>query len=497
MINKVLICNRGEIAVRIIKACRECGIISAAVYSEADKGALHVRVADEAYCIGPASAKESYLNHEVLIETAKNIGADAIHPGYGFLSENSTFIKKVEESGLIFIGPSSKSVLLMGDKTAARRLMKNSGVPIVPGTVEPVSSVEGIKAVIAEIGLPVMLKASAGGGGKGMRKISDESEIDDAFDRARNEALKAFGNDDVYVEKYIEDPKHIEVQILGDKYGNYVHVFERECSIQRRHQKIIEESPSPSINEKIREEMTSAAVSAAKACGYYNAGTIEFLYDKSGEFYFLEMNTRIQVEHPVTEMISGIDLVKEQLRIASGERLSVDQCDLSISGHSIECRVYAEDPDNNFAPSLGKIQHHRLPSGAGIRVDRGIDFQSEVSIYYDPLLAKLITWGINREEARQRIVRAIREYQIGGVKTNLHFCRWILTHSDFINGTFDINFLQKKSDLIESGDWKKSDINEFKEAITIFGALIKFQNEQLKPMANECKGKNRWRLDRD
>lgn len=493
MIQKILIANRGEIAHRVIKACRELGIISAAIYSEADKLALHVRRADEAFLIGPSPAIESYLNKEKIIKLAKEIGADGIHPGYGFLSENAEFIRMVEESGIIFIGPSSKSVEMMGEKTSARRLMKANNVPIVPGTIEPVKSVYEGKKIAEKIGYPVMLKAAAGGGGKGMRKISNEDEFESAYNRAKNESLKAFGNDDVYLEKFIEHPKHIEVQILADKFGNYLHLFERECSVQRRHQKVIEEAPSVAVDESTRDKITKAAIDAAKACNYYNAGTIEFLMDSDKSFYFLEMNTRLQVEHPVTEMITGIDIVKQQIKIASGEKLTLRQEDIKIHGHAVECRIYAEDVDNNFAPSTGKILHHRLTSGPGIRIDRGIDIMSEVPIYYDPMLSKVIAWGTDRTEAIVRMQRALGEYQISGVITNIPFFRWILNQQVFLDGTFDINFLDNDFIPLVPDKWKDSSSVDYEEAVAVLSALLKLKDQELSLSKNHIDATNLWR----
>jgi len=493
MIKKILIANRGEIAHRIIKACRELNITSVAIYSEADKLALHVRRADEAYLIGPSPASESYLNKEKIIKLAKEIGADAIHPGYGFLSENAEFISMVEESGIIFIGPSSKSVKMMGEKTSARRLMKDNNVPIVPGTTDPIKSIEEGKKIAFEIGYPVMLKAAAGGGGKGMRKISYDEEFESAYDRVKNESLKAFGNDDVYIEKFIEHPKHIEVQILADKFGNYLHLFERECSVQRRHQKVIEEAPSIAVDESTRVQITNAAIDAAKACNYYNAGTVEFLMDSNKNFYFLEMNTRLQVEHPVTEMITGIDIVKQQIKIASGEKLNLKQKDIRIHGHAVECRIYAEDVDNNFAPSTGKIVHHRLTSGPGIRIDRGIDVMSEVPIYYDPMLSKVIAWGIDRDEAIVRMKRALGEYQISGVITNIPVFRWILKQKVFLEGTFDINFLDNDFMPLVPDKWKDSSSEEYEEAVAVLAALLKSKERDLSLSTNRINKNNLWR----
>ncbi len=481
MFNKILIVNRGEIAVRIARACKELKIKSAAIYSDADRNSLHIRHTDEAYYIGHSSASESYLNITKIITLAEKIGSDAIHPGYGFLSENPKFISEVEKAGITFIGPSSKSVELMGEKTSARRLMKSHNVPIVPGTEKPITDLKEAKEIASEIGYPVMLKASAGGGGKGMRKVSDENEFDQAFQRARNEAQKAFGNSDVYMEKLIEEPKHIEVQIFGDKQGNYVHLFERECSVQRRHQKVIEEAPSFFVDEKTRQKITEAAVNAAKACNYYNAGTIEFLMDTNKNFYFLEMNTRLQVEHPVTEMITGIDLVKEQISVASGNKLSFKQSDLRINGHAIECRIYAEDVDNNFAPSIGIISHHRPPLGPGIRLDSGIDISSEVSIYYDPILGKLVAWGKNRDEAIERMKRALAEYQIAGVITNIPAFNWVFNQKTFLDGTFTINFVEKEFMPLVPNKWREYSEHNYEEVAAIFGALIKSKENELTP----------------
>ncbi|MFC2135114.1 acetyl-CoA carboxylase biotin carboxylase subunit [Bacteroidota bacterium] len=492
MFSKILIANRGEIAVRIVKACRELNITSAAVYSEADKNSLHVRAADEAYLIGPPPASESYLNMDKIVETAKNIGAEAVHPGYGFLSENADFIRKVEKAGLTFIGPSADSVKLMGEKTSARQLMSEHKVPIVPGNTEPLESFDEAIKVAEEIGYPIMLKASAGGGGKGMRRVHSKDELQTAFEMASNEALKAFGNSELYIEKYIEDPKHIEVQILADKHGNYIHLFERECSVQRRHQKVIEESPSSAVDDNIRSEITTAAINAAKACNYYNAGTIEFLMDKNKKFYFLEMNTRLQVEHPVTEMITGVDLVKEQIKIASGEKLTIKQEDLKINGHSIECRVYAEDVDNNFAPSTGKIIMHKLPSGPGIRVDRGIDLISDVSVYYDPMLAKVVAHGRDREEAIARIKRALGEYKILGVITNIHAFRWVLEQKSFLDGSFDINFIDKEFMPLVPNKWKSDGVEEYEKVVTLLSVLLKAKENRLTAQKIECSLKNNW-----
>ena len=497
MFKKILIANRGEIAVRIIKACREMKITSAAIYSDADKHALHVRTADEAYHIGNSPASESYLDFEKVLYLAKEIGADAVHPGYGFLSENSKFINSVREAGITFIGPSAESVELMGEKTAARRLMDENKVPIVPGTVQPIKSIEEGKEIAEKIGYPVMLKAAAGGGGKGMRKVFSSKEFATAFDRAKNESQKAFSDDNIYIEKFIENPKHIEVQILGDQFGNYIHLYERECSVQRRYQKIIEEAPSGFVDDKTRERLTTAAIEAAKACSYFNAGPIEFLMDENKEYYFLEMNTRLQVEHPVTEMITGIDLVKEQIKIAAGERLSIKQSDFVNNGFAVECRIYAEDVDNNFAPSIGKIIHHRLPSGPGIRVDRGIDLHTEVSVYYDPLLSKVIAWGKTRDEAIARMKRALGEYQIAGVITNMSACRWVLNHPKFLDGSFTINFIGEEFLSLQPGEWKKNTSRELNDVVTVMAALLKAEENKLMPSNFHCSSNNHWNGEED
>jgi acetyl-CoA carboxylase biotin carboxylase subunit len=468
---KILIANRGEIALRIIRACKEMGIISAAIYSEADKTSLHAKYADEAYYIGSSPAADSYLNKNKIITLAKEIKADAVHPGYGFFSENESFIKEVEEAGITFIGPSSDSVRMMGSKIASRKLMQENGIPVVPGTTTPVSGVrEGLESA-DEIGYPILLKASAGGGGKGMRKVSSPEEFFSSLEAVKRESLKSFADDSVYIEKYIQNPKHIEVQIFGDRQGNYVHIFERECSIQRRHQKIIEEAPSSFVTEKTRKRITQAAIKAAKVCGYYNAGTIEFLMDKFSDFYFLEMNTRLQVEHPVTEMITGLDLVKEQIKVAAGLELSFKQEDLKIYGHAVEARVYAEDPENNFLPSTGKLFEFQAPSGPGIRVDAGVSRGSLISLYYDPLIAKLTAWGKTRDEAILRLKRALGEFHIAGVTTNISLLKAVCSNYFFKKGEFDINFVETEfSGLLED---KTASSEEIENAAAIISALLK------------------------
>lgn len=444
MFRKILIANRGEIAVRIIRACRDLGISPVAVFSEADAGALHVRLADEAYCIGPAPSNQSYLNIAIIVETARRAGAEAIHPGYGFLAENADFAQAVIAAGLTFIGPPPEAMEIMGSKTSARRAAVAAGVQVVPGTTEALQSYAAARATAAEFGYPVMLKAAAGGGGKGMRHVTEEGELLSAFETAQSEAAAAFGNPDIYLEKLVERPRHIEIQIFADSQGNCVHLGERECSIQRRHQKVIEESPSPINEPSLRERMGAAAIRIAKAVDYVGAGTVEFLFsDATREFYFLEMNTRLQVEHPVTELVTGFDLVVEQINVAAGAPLSFRQDNVSLRGHAIECRVYAEDPDNNFLPSPGRITFLRAPAGPGIRDDGGVSEGDEVSIYYDPMISKLAAWGRTRREAIDRLRRALDEYALGGIKTTLPFFREIVRDEEFIAGRLDTGFISR------------------------------------------------------
>ncbi|HWP66552.1 MAG TPA: acetyl-CoA carboxylase biotin carboxylase subunit, partial [Candidatus Limnocylindria bacterium] len=443
-IRRVLIANRGEIAVRIIRACRELGIESVAVYSDPDRTALHTRLADHAYHIGPAPAAESYLQIPKLLEVAARAGADAIHPGYGFLSERAPFARAVREAGLVFVGPSPEAVEAMGDKVEARRRMLAAGVPVVPGSERPIESDSEVERLVRDIGFPVMLKAAGGGGGKGMRLVHDQAGLASALRAARSEARSAFGDDRVYVEKAIVRPRHVEVQVLGDTHGNVIHLYERECSIQRRHQKVIEESPSMAIDQKTREAMGAVAVQAAKAVDYVGAGTIEFLVDQQRNFYFLEMNTRIQVEHPVTEMVTGVDLVRAQLEIAAGKPLPIRQTDVVQRGWAIECRIYAEDPENNFLPAPGRIEVLQVPTGLGVRDDSGVYEGFEVSTFYDPILSKLIAWGATREEATQRMLRALHEYVVVGPTVNVAFHRWALQHPAFVAGDLDTGFIERE-----------------------------------------------------
>lgn len=444
MFTKILVANRGEIACRVIRACREMRIATVAVYSDADADALHVRMADEAYNIGPAPSSESYLRGEKIIEAAKACGAEAIHPGYGFLSENAEFVRTVTNAGLVFIGPPPEAMEAMGGKMSARKIAIEAGVPVVPGTTEPLRSFEDAAKTAARFGYPVMLKASAGGGGKGMRLVADESELRSALDNAQAEALASFGDDDVYIEKAIVRPRHIEIQVFSDKHGNHVHLGERECSIQRRHQKVIEEAPSPINSPELREQMGACAVMVAKAVDYVGAGTVEFLVsDLDRSFYFLEMNTRLQVEHPVTELVTGIDLVREQINVAFGEELSFSQSDIKLTGHAIECRVYAEDPESNFMPSPGRITRLRIPQGPGVRDDGGVYEGAEVSIYYDPMISKLAVYGSDRKQAIDRMHRALQEYSVGGIKTTLPFFREIVNDSEFVAGNLDTGFIER------------------------------------------------------
>jgi acetyl-CoA carboxylase biotin carboxylase subunit len=444
MFRKVLIANRGEIAIRVMRGCRELGLSPVAVYSEADRNALHVQMADEAYLIGPPPATESYLVIDRIIEAAQVSGAEAIHPGYGFLAENANFARACEEQGLVLIGPPSTAIALMGDKTAARRAMQAAGVPVVPGIDRFLRDDEEAYQVVAAIGYPVMIKAALGGGGKGMRLVYQAEQLGDALRAARSEARSSFGDAAIYIEKYVPNPRHVEIQVLADAYGQVIHLGERECSIQRRHQKVVEESPSPLMTEGLRIQMGQAAVRAAQAAHYRNAGTVEFLVDEQGNFYFLEMNTRLQVEHPVTEMVTGIDLVQAQLRIADGEALGIRQDDIRLHGTAIECRIYAEDPAYNFRPSPGRITVLQAPAGPWVRDERGIFAGGEVSPFYDPMISKLVVWGATRQEAIARMRRALGEYVIGGIKTTIPFHLWLMDDPDFQAGRLDTGFIERR-----------------------------------------------------
>lgn len=439
---KILVANRGEIALRVMRSAKEMGIKTVAVYSEADRNAPHVRYADEAVCIGLPPSSESYLRTDKILEVCKNLQVDGIHPGYGFLSENADFARKVTESGITFIGPSPEAMLMMGSKLAAKAAAKKFNIPLVPGTEEAIDDVEEAMNIAEKIGFPILIKASAGGGGKGMRIVNALDEFKEQLQLAISEAQSAFGDGSVFIERYVSSPRHIEIQVMADTHGNTVYLFERECSIQRRHQKVVEEAPSAVLTPELRKEMGECAVRVAQACNYVGAGTVEFLVDEKLNFYFLEMNTRLQVEHPVTELITGIDLVKEQIEVAKGKPLSFNQEDLKINGHAIEIRVYAEDPENNFLPDVGNLKIYRLPSGNGVRVDGGFEEGMDVPIYYDPMLSKLIVHAENRQEAIAKMVRAIDDYEIGGVKTTLGFCRFAILHEAFVSGKFDTHFVK-------------------------------------------------------
>jgi len=438
---KILIANRGEIALRVMRSAREMGIKTVAVFSEADRNALHVRYADEAVCIGPAPSAQSYLSAEKIINACLKTGAQGIHPGYGFLSENAAFARKVKAAGLILIGPSPEAMEIMGNKLSAKAAALTYNIPMVPGTEEAVTDNNVAQNRAIEIGFPILIKAAAGGGGKGMRIVEKASDFIEQMDLAVSEATSAFGDGSVFIERYVSSPKHIEIQVLGDNYGNIVHLFERDCSVQRRHQKVIEEAPSSVLSEELRQKMGESAVNAARSCNYTGAGTVEFILDENLDFFFLEMNTRLQVEHPVTEMITGIDLVKEQIRVARGEPLSFTQADLKIKGHAIELRVYAEDPANNFLPDIGNLQTYITPKGPGIRVDDGFEQGMDIPIYYDPMIAKLVSYGKDRTEAIERMIRAIDEYQIIGIQTTLAFGKFVMQHEAFVSGNFDTHFV--------------------------------------------------------
>ncbi len=439
---KILIANRGEIAIRVMRTSKKMGIKTVAVYSEADRNALHVRFADEAIFLGPAPSSQSYLVMDKIIDAAKQTGADGIHPGYGFLSENAEFAEKVEKAGISFIGPRPHAIRIMGSKLAAKEAVKDYDIPMVPGIDEAVTDIEIAKRIAIEVGFPILVKASAGGGGKGMRIVENLKELPEQMERAISEATSAFGDGSVFIEKYVTSPRHIEIQVLADTHGNVVHLFERECSVQRRHQKVVEEAPSAVLTPKIRKAMGEAAVKVAKACDYVGAGTVEFLLDGDKKFYFLEMNTRLQVEHPVSELITGIDLVEQQIKVARGEKLAFKQKDLSINGHALELRVYAEDPLNNFLPSVGTLEKYVRPAGEGIRLDDGYEEGQDIPIYYDPMIAKLVTYGQTREAAIELMLEAIKQYEIEGIQTTLPFGKFVCEHEAFTSGNFDTHFVK-------------------------------------------------------
>lgn len=445
-IKKILVANRGEIAIRVMKTAQKMGIKTVAVYSTVDRNALHVKFADEAVCIGEAASNQSYLRGDKIIEVAKELGVDAIHPGYGFLSENAQFAELCEKNNIIFIGPKSKAIEMMGNKLAAKEAVKDYDIPMVPGTEDAITDIEEAKKIATSIGFPILIKAAAGGGGKGMRIVEKEADFTSQMNRAISEAVNAFGDGAVFIEKYVTKPRHIEIQVMADSHGNIVYIFERECSIQRRHQKVVEEAPSAVLTPELRKKMGEAAVKVAKACDYLGAGTVEFLLDDQHNFYFLEMNTRLQVEHPVSEIIAGLDLVELQIKVAQGEALPMKQEDLKINGHAMELRVYAEDPLNDFLPNVGFLSTYILPEGEGIRVDNGIEQGTDVPIYYDPMLSKLITYGKNREEAIALMIKAIDNYHVEGVATTLAFGKFVMQHEAFRSGEFDTGFVKKYYD---------------------------------------------------
>ncbi|MCB9234555.1 MAG: acetyl-CoA carboxylase biotin carboxylase subunit [Bacteroidia bacterium] len=491
---KILVANRGEIALRIMRSAKEMGIKTVAIFSEADRHSPHVHFADEAYLIGPPPSSQSYLQGDRIIQLCLDKQVDAIHPGYGFLSENSAFARKVTEAGITFIGPSPEAMDLMGSKLAAKAAVKEFGVPLVPGTAEAITDIAEAKRIAAEIGYPILIKASAGGGGKGMRTVDREEDFEEQMNRAVSEAENSFGDGRVFIEKFVGSPRHIEIQVLGDSLGNIIYLNERECSVQRRHQKVVEEAPSSVVTPEMRKAMGEAAVNVCKACNYTNAGTVEFLVDDTLNFYFLEMNTRLQVEHPVTEMITGLDLVKEQIRIARGESLSLRQKDVPIHGHAIELRVYAENPANNFLPDIGNLKVYRRPQGHGIRVDDGFEEGMDIPIYYDPMIAKLCVHGANRLEAVEKMRRAIAEYEIVGIETTLAFGDFVMRHPAFLSGDFDTNFvpLHFKPELLERP------LDEIEaQIVALMGAkLFSDQTAPVAAVSQGSGGRSKWKLKR-
>ena len=489
-IGKILVANRGEIAVRVMRTAREMGIQTVAIYSEADRDAPHVQYADQAVCVGPPPSSESYLQADKILDICEELEVDAIHPGYGFLSENAAFARAVHDRGLIFIGPSPEAIEVMGDKLAAKKAVQTYDVPMVPGVNHAITDPEEGKRIAEQVGYPVLIKASAGGGGKGMRVVEKPEDLVEQMERAISEATSAFGDGSVFVEKFITSPRHIEIQVLGDQHGNLVYLFERECSIQRRHQKVIEEAPSAILTPEKRKAMGEAAIGVAKSCDYYGAGTVEFIVDANLDFFFLEMNTRLQVEHPVTEEITGVDLVKEQIYVAEGKPLSFAQEDLKIKGHSLEVRVYAEDPVNGFLPDIGKLQTYIRPQGPGIRVDDGFEQGMDIPIYYDPMIAKLITYGDDRQQAIDRMLRAIKEYRITGISTTLGFCAYVLKHDAFTSGQFDTKFVETYFDPAEL---TKKDPDKEKIAMAMAAYLLD-EHQQKTTRPKNSGQMSKWKL---
>ena len=491
---KILVANRGEIALRIMKSARDMGIATVAVFSEADRNSPHVHYADEAVCLGPPPSNQSYLLGDKIIAEAKRLGVDGIHPGYGFLSENGDFADAVEQSGMSFIGPSAKSMRIMGDKLSAKEAAKNFDIPLVPGTEGALEDPKEAMKVCRKIGFPVLVKASAGGGGKGMRIVEKEEELEEQIHSAISEAKSAFGNGAVFIEKYVGSPRHIEVQVLCDKHGNRLHLYERDCSVQRRHQKVIEEAPSAILSPELREQMGQKAIDVARSCDYVGAGTVEFIMDEQKNFYFMEMNTRLQVEHPVTEMITGIDLVKEQIRVARGEELRLEQAEVPLQGHAFEVRVYAENARENFMPDIGKLQVYKRPHGTGVRVDDGFEEGMEIPIHYDPMIAKLVTYGADREEARQRMVRACRDYQIVGLTTTLDFGEYVMKHPQFIEGNFDTHFVKEhfQPEQLETEDGPEH------RAAALISAYLLEEHElgQVAPAQSAGRERSAWKQNR-
>jgi acetyl-CoA carboxylase biotin carboxylase subunit len=490
--NKILIANRGEIALRVMRTAREMGVKTVAIFSEADRNAPFVKYADEAVCVGPPPSSESYLQVDKIIQICKDLKVDGLHPGYGFLSENADATRKITQAGITFIGPSPEAMELMGDKLKAKDTVKSYNIPMVPGTDEAIEDIPAAKEIAKEIGFPILIKAAAGGGGKGMRVVENAEEFEEQMDRAVSEAVNSFGNGAVFIEKYVGSPRHIEIQIIADTHGNIVYLFERECSIQRRHQKVIEEAPSMVLTPELRAAMGKCAVDVARSCNYYGAGTVEFLLENDKDFYFLEMNTRLQVEHPVTEMITGLDLVKEQINIARGEELSFTQDDVQINGHSFEVRVYAEDPMNNFLPDIGTLNTYVRPEGMGVRVDDGFEEGMAIPIYYDPMISKLITHGKDREEARQRMIRAIDDYQISGLETTMPFCKFVMQHDNFISGKFDTHFVTKhfSPEKLQNSD------PEGEKIAALFAARLYEQGATNKTVVAPEKTISKWKINR-